>query len=153
MKTPADSRVEMTELVLPGQTNGLGIAFGGVVLAWMDVAAGVAAIRHSGGPAVTASIDRVDFLEPIHLRDIVVVRAQINWTGRTSMEVGVRVDTEHPTTGERRYTTKAYLTFVAVDDNGKPRPVPPIALQSDEEKRRFADAQSRREARMEARGK
>jgi acyl-CoA hydrolase len=150
-KTPAESRVEMTELVMPGQTNAPGILFGGVVLAWMDVAAGVAAIRHSGGPAVTASIDRVDFLEPIRLGDIVVVRAQVNWTGRTSMEVGVRVDTEHPTTGQRRYTTKAYLTFVAVDDQGRPRPVTPIAPETDEEKRRFQDAQRRRDARIAAR--
>src|SRR5262249_19544084 len=128
-----------------------GILFGGVVLAWMDVAAGVAAIRHSGGAAVTASIDRVDFLEPIRLGDIVVVRAQVNWTGRTSMEVGVRVDTEHPSTGERRYTTRAYLTCVAVDEQGRPRAVPPIAPQSDEEKRRFQAAAARRDVRMAAR--
>jgi acyl-CoA hydrolase len=153
MKTPAESRVEMTELVMPGQTNAPGILFGGVVLAWMDVAAGVAAIRHSGGPAVTASMDGVSFLEPIRLGDIVVVRAQVNWTGRTSMEVGVRVDTEHPRTGERRYTTKAYLTFVAVDDLGRPRPVPPIAPVTDEEKRRFEDARARRDARTAARRK
>jgi acyl-CoA hydrolase len=150
-KTPAESRVEMTELVMPGQTNAPGILFGGVVLAWMDVAAGVAAIRHSGGATVTASIDRVDFLQPIRLGDIVVLRAQVNWTGRTSMEIGVRVDTEHPKTGERRYTTKAYLTFVAVDDNGRPRPVPPITPETDEEKRRFEDAQKRRETRVATR--
>src|SRR5439155_14182634 len=108
-KTPAESRVEMTELVMPGQTNAPGILFGGVVLAWMDVAAGVAAMRHAAGPAVTASIDRVDFLEPIKLGDVVVVRAQVNYAARTSMEVGVRVETENPRTGERRYTTKAYL--------------------------------------------
>ena len=152
-KTPADSRVEMTELVMPGQTNAPGILFGGVVLAWMDVAAGVAAIRHSGGPTVTASMDGVGFLEPIRLGDIVVLRAQVNWTGRTSMEIGVRVDTENPRTGERRYTTKAYLTFVAVDEHGRPRPVPPIAPQTDEEKRRFEDAKVRHDARMAARGR
>src|SRR5437667_7057197 len=93
-KPPGASRVEMTELVMPGQTNAPGILFGGVVLAWMDVAAGVAAMRHAGGPAVTASIDRVDFLEPIRLGDIVVLRAQVNFAARSSMEVGVRVDTE-----------------------------------------------------------
>ena len=152
-KTPAESRVERTELVMPGQTNAAGILFGGMGLAWMDVAAGVVALRHSGGPAVTASIDRVDFLEPIRLGDIVVMRAQINWSGRTSMEVGVRVETEDPTTGERRYTTKAYLTFVAVDEKGKPRPVPPVAPQTDEEKRRFEEAKARRQVRMEARRK
>ena len=152
-KTPAESRVEMTELVMPGQTNAPGILFGGVVLAWMDVAAGVAAIRHSGGPTVTASMDGVGFLEPIRLGDIVVLRAQVNWTGRTSMEVGVRVDCEHPKTGERRYTTKADLTFVAVDEHGRPRPVPPIAPETDEEKRRYEDAKARHDARMAARGR
>jgi acyl-CoA hydrolase len=150
-RTPAFSRVEMTQLVMPGQTNGANILFGGVVLAWMDIAGGVAAMRHAGGSAVTASIDRVDFLEPIQLQDIVVIRAQVNFAARTSVEVGVRVDTESIRTGERRYTTKAYLTFVAVDEQGKPRPVPPIAPETEEEQRRFAAALVRRQARLATR--
>ena len=147
-RPPAFSRVEMTELVMPGQTNAPGILFGGVALAWMDVAAGVAAIRHSQGPCVTASIDRVDFLEPIRLGDIVVVRAQVNFVARTSMEVGVRVDCEDTRGGASRYTAKAYLTFVAVDERGRPRPAPPLLPETDEERRRFADAERRRAARL-----
>ena len=147
-RTPAESRVEMTELVMHGQTNAPGILFGGVVLAWMDVAAGVAAMRHAAGPVVTASIDRVDFLEPIRLGDIVMVRAQVNFAARTSMEVGVRVETEDPRSGERRYTTKAYLTFVAVDETGRPRQVPPLVPTDDEERRRFDQAAARRVARQ-----
>ena len=150
--TPSASRVEMTEIVMPGQTNGGSILFGGVVLAWMDIAAGVAALRHARGLVVTAAIDRVEFLEPIHLNDIVTVRAQVNHAGRTSMEVGVRVETENPRTGERRYTTKAYLTFVAVDEAGRPRPVDPVEPETEEERRRFRDAAERRRARLSARG-
>ncbi|HJZ88184.1 MAG TPA: acyl-CoA thioesterase [Polyangia bacterium] len=147
-RTPAESRVEMTELVMPGQTNAPGLLFGGAVLSWMDVAAGVAAMRHASGPAVTASIDRVDFLEPIRLGDIVVVRAQVNYAARTSMEVGVRVESEDPRTGERRYTTKAYLTFVAVDEKGRPRAVPKLEPQTDEERRRYEQAAGRRAQRL-----
>jgi acyl-CoA hydrolase len=152
-KAPSASRVEMTELVMPGQTNSPGFLFGGVGLAWMDVAAGVAAMRHANGPAVTASIDRVDFLQPIRLGDIVVLRAQVNFAARTSMEVGVRVETEDPRTGERRYTTKAYLTFVAVAPDGTPRPVPAIEPQTDEERRRYQAAEARRAARLATRKK
>jgi len=147
-RTPAESRVEMTELVMPGQTNAPGLLFGGAVLSWMDVAAGVVAMRHASGPAVTASIDRVDFLEPIRLGDIVVVRAQVNYAARTSMEVGVRVESEDPRTGERRYTTKAYLTFVAVDEKGRPRAVPKLEPQTDEERRRYEQAAGRRAQRL-----
>src|SRR5262249_23701855 len=116
-------------------------------------AAGVAAIRHSQGPCVTASIDRVDFLEPIRLGDIVVVRAQVNFVARTSMEVGVRVDCEDTQGGASRYTAKAYLTFVAVDDRGRPRPVPPLLPETDEERRRFSDAERRRAARLPRTGR
>jgi len=133
---------------MPGQTNAPGLLFGGAVLSWMDVAAGVAAMRHASGPAVTASIDRVDFLEPIRLGDIVVVRAQVNYAARTSMEVGVRVESEDPRTGERRYTTKAYLTFVAVDEKGRPRAVPKLEPQTDEERRRYEQAAGRRAQRL-----
>src|SRR5690349_8553554 len=121
----------MTQLVMPGQTNAPGILFGGMGLAWMDIAAGVAALRHAEGPAVTASIDRVDFIEPIRLGDIVVLRAQVNFAARTSMEVGVRVETENPFGGPHRYTTKAYLTFVGVDAHGRPRGIPRLTPETD----------------------
>lgn len=120
---------------------------------WIDVCAGVAAMRHSGGAVVTASIDRLDFLEPVRMGDIVVLSSQVNYMHRTSMEVGCRVDTEHPRTRERRYATKAYLTFVAIDEAGRPRPVSPLSLVSEDDERRFAAAQLRRAARLEAAGR
>ena len=147
-KSPRESRVEMTELVLPGDTNALGTIFGGKVMQWIDIAASVAAMRHSGGNVVTASIDGLTFLTPIQLGEIVRLQAQVNLAGRTSMEVGVRVHVEDPRTGARRYTTKAYLTFVAIDADGKPRAIPPLALENDEDRRRAADADARRQARL-----
>jgi acyl-CoA hydrolase len=157
-KTPAASRVEMTQIVMPTHTNhvgdhGTGILFGGILVQWIDVCAAVAAMRHCGGTAVTASIDRLDFLVPIHLGDIVVLQAQVNYAARTSMEVGCRVDTENALTGERRYSTKAYLTFVAIDADGKPRPVPPLEPETPDEHRRYAQAESRRAERLRAAGK
>ena len=145
---PGDSRVEMTELVLPGDTNALGTIFGGKVMQWIDVAASVAGMRHSGGSVVTASIDGLTFLTPIQLGEIVILKSQVNFVGRTSMEIGVRVEAESPSSGARRYTTKAYLTFVAIDAHGKPRAVPPLALESDDDRRRFEDAVARRAARL-----
>jgi acyl-CoA hydrolase len=147
-KTPTQSRVEMTEVVLPGDTNAHGTIFGGKVMQWIDIAASVASMRHSGGPVVTASIDALHFLTPIHLGEVVVLQAQVNYVGRSSMEVGVRVETEDPRDGARRYTTKAYLTFVAIDRDGRPRAVPPLELDSDEDRRRHADALARREHRL-----
>jgi len=147
-KPAVASRVEMTELVLPGDTNALGTIFGGKVMQWIDIAASVAGMRHSGGNVVTASIDGLTFLTPIHLGEIVILQAQVNFVGRTSMEVGVRVEAENPRTGARRYTTKAYLTFVAIDAAGKPRAIPPLVLAGDEDRRRAGDAQARRDARL-----
>ncbi len=147
-RPPGASRVEMTELVLPGDTNALGTIFGGKVMQWIDIAASVAGMRHSGGNVVTASIDALTFLTPIHLGEIVRLQAQVNFVGRTSMEIGVRVEAEDPRTGGRRYTTKAYLTFVAIDAAGQPRPIPALVLESDEDRRRFADAEARRAARL-----
>ena len=147
-KPSRESRVEMTEIVLPGDTNALGTIFGGKVMQWIDIAASVAGMRHSGGSVVTASIDALTFLTPIHLGEIVRLQAQVNYVGRTSMEVGVRVDAENPRTATRRYTTKAYLTFVAIDADGKPRAIPPLLAESDEDRRRAADGEARRKARL-----
>lgn len=153
-RPPSASRVEMTQIVMPTHTNGAGgVLFGGVLMQWIDVCAAVAAMRHCSGRAVTASIDRLDFLVPIHVDDIVVLQAQVNYASRTSMEVGCRVETEDPRSGERRYTTKAYLTFVALDTSGRPRQVPPIAPRTREEKRRHAEAEVRRAERLVLAGK
>src|SRR6185436_2761155 len=151
-RSPAASRVEMTQIVMPTHTNGAaGVLFGGTLMQWIDVCAAVSAMRHCGGTAVTASIDRLDFLVPIHLGDVVVLQAQVNYAAKTSMEVGCRVETEDPRTRERRYTTKAYLTFVAVDDEGRPRAVEPLVPESDDDVRRFRDAERRREERLRLR--
>ncbi len=152
MSTPAASRVEMAQIVMPSHVNGTGsMLFGGMVMQWIDVCAGVAAMRHARGAVVTASIDRLDFLNPIRVGDIVILEAQVNFAARTSMEVGCRVHTEDPRTGERRPTTKAYLTFVGVDDSGKPRPIPPLVLESEVDRRRAARAEERRTDRLAAR--
>ncbi|HTM22856.1 MAG TPA: acyl-CoA thioesterase [Kofleriaceae bacterium] len=144
----------MTQIVMPGHTNGPGgVLFGGVMMQWIDVCAGVAAIRHAGGPVVTASIDRLDFIVPVRLGDIVVLEAQVNHVHKSSMEVGCRVFTEHPRSRDRRYTTKAYLTFVGIDDGGRPRLVPPLTLETDEDRRRHEAGRQRRGERLRAAGR
>src|SRR5262249_19222717 len=130
--TPARSRVEMTQIIMPSHTNGAaGILFGGVVMQWIDICAGVAAMRPAGGPGVTAGIDRLDFPSPIGLGELVIWQAQVNFVHRTSREVGCRVETEDPRSRSRRYTTKAYLTFVALDEDRRPRVAPPLVLVTD----------------------
>jgi acyl-CoA hydrolase len=152
--TPAASECTMTQIVMPGHTNGgAGVLFGGVMVQWIDVCAGVAAIRHAGGAVVTASIDRLDFMVPVRLGDIVVLQARVNFAHRTSMEVGCRVYTEDPRTRERRQSTKAYLTFVAIDDDGQPRPVQPLELPTSDDERRHAAARQRRLDRLHAAGR
>src|SRR5258706_2513376 len=141
----------MTQIVMPMHTNGVaGVMFGGVMMQWIDVCAGVAAMRHAGGAVLTASIDRLDFLSPVQVGEIVVLQAQVNFVARTSMEVGCRVETEDMRSRTRRYVTKAYLTFVAVDERGRPRPLGPLELSTDEDRRRHTDAERRRTERLRA---
>jgi acyl-CoA hydrolase len=152
--TPEQTRCVMTQIVMPMHTNGVaGVMFGGVMMQWIDVCAGVAAMRHAHGGVLTASIDRLDFLSPVRVGETVVLQAQVNYTAKTSMEVGCRVETEDMKTGIRRYVTKAYLTFVAVDDKGRPRPIEPISLVSEDDVRRHSDAQRRRAERLKAAGR
>jgi acyl-CoA hydrolase len=129
----------------------MGHVFGGVIMSMMDKCAAISAFRHSRLPVVTASIDRVDFREPIHLGDLVVMKASVNYAGRTSMEVGVRVDAEELLTGRRRHTNSCYLTFVAVDRNGRPVEVPELLPETADEKRRYQAATERRARRVEER--
>ena len=144
----------MTQIVMPMHTNGVaGVMFGGIMMQWIDVCAGVAAMRHAGGAVVTASIDRLDFMSPVQVGEIVVLQAQVNSVARTSMEVGCRVETEDMRTRTRRYVTKAYLTFVATDAHGRPRPVPQLELASDEDRRRDGDTHHRRTERLRAAGR
>jgi acyl-CoA hydrolase len=143
----------MTELMMPHMANVLGNVFGGVILSLVDRAAAVAAIRHAGGPCVTVSVDQVDFREPIHVGELVTARASVNFVGRTSMEVGVRVEAEQVATGRRRHTNSCYLTFVAIDDEERPRPVAPVLPQTDDERRRHEEAKARRDLRRKRPGR
>ncbi len=144
----------MTQIVMPMHTNGVaGVMFGGIMMQWIDVCAGVAAMRLARGAVVTASIDRLDFLSKVLVGETVVLQAQVNAASHTSMEVGCRVETEDMKTGTRRYVTKAYLTFVATDDKGRPRPLPQLVLETDVDRRRHADAERRRTERLRAAGR
>src|SRR3954469_2346315 len=150
-KTVRESQHESSELMMPQDANNLGHIFGGVILSMMDKTAAICAFRHSRASVVTASIDRVDFREPIHLGDLVVMKASVNFAGRSSMEIGVRVEAEELLTGRRRHTNSCYLTFVAVDRNGRPIEVPELAPETPVEKRRFQAATERRARRVEER--
>lgn len=144
----------MTQIVMPGHANGAaGVMFGGIMMQWIDVCAGVAAMRLAGGGVVTASIDRLDFIHPVRVSDVVNLSAQVNYVARTSMEVGCRVEVEDMRTQTRRYTTKAYLTFVAVDDHGHPRDVPALTLATPDDHRRWQEGAARRDERLRAAGK
>lgn len=147
------SKVIMTELVLPQHTNALGSIFGGVIMSWIDIAAAIAASRHSSMQVVTASIDALNFVAPVYKGWIVNLKGAVNYVSRTSMEVGVRVDAENPMEGKTFHTATAYLTFVALDHHGKPVPVPPILPETDEERRRFEDAKKRRALRLKQIGR
>ncbi len=148
VKTPSDSTVIMTQMVLPSDTNALGTIFGGTIVSWIDIAAAIAAGKHARKPVVTASIDALHFIAPVKLGFIVHIRAQVNYAGKTSMEVGARVDAEDPKTGQLSHTATAYTTFVALDEKGKPAKVPALKPETPDEKRRFAEALKRREARI-----
>ncbi|HUQ83753.1 MAG TPA: acyl-CoA thioesterase [Gemmatimonadaceae bacterium] len=150
-RTVSESQHESSALMLPEDANNLGNVFGGAIMALVDKTAAVAAIRHARSTCVTASIDRVDFREPIHLGDLVLLKASVNFVGRTSMEVGVRVEAEDLIAGVRRHTNSCYLTFVAVDDAGCPREIPELVAETDAEKRRYSAAKDRRRRRLEER--
>ena len=147
-KPVSASSAEFTHLVLPSDTNALGNIFGGRIMEWTDIGAAIVASRHCRKVAVTASMDALSFISPIHLGDIVILKAAVNFTARTSMEIGVRIESENPLTGERRHTASAYLTFVALDEAGHPTPVPPVSAETNEDKRRFQEGQKRREERI-----
>jgi len=150
-KTVANSSAEFNHLVLPPDTNALGTIFGGRVMEWIDIGAAIVAIRHCRKIAVTASMDALNFISPIKLGDIVVLKASVNYVHKTSMEIGVRVESEDPSSGLRRHTASAYLTFVCLDVSGKPSEIPSLICETSEEKRRFEAGQKRREQRLKMR--
>ncbi len=148
-KSPSESDVEATHIVQPPDTNVHSTAFGGRITQWMDIAAGVAANRHCRRPCVTVAIDQLHFAKPIQLGDIVIIKARVNNTGRTSMEVGVKVCKEDPTTGIREHCLTGYFTFVAIHSmTRKPMEVPAINPVTEEDKRRFEEAKQRRAVRL-----
>jgi acyl-CoA hydrolase len=141
------SRAELTTVVMPHMQNVLGDLFGGHLMALVDQAAAVAAIRHAGGPAVTASIDRVDFRERIPVGALVTCVASVDFVGNSSMDVSVEVYSEQVATGERRHTHTAHVVFVAIDEMGKPKRVPRLEPQTPEEHERYERARQHRESR------
>lgn len=145
---PRESEAVISELMMPQHANIMGNVFGGHVLSLVDRVAAVAAIRHSRRQCVTVSVDKVDFREPIRVGELVTAFARVNFAGRTSMEVGVKVVAENVLTGDRRHTNSCYLTYVALDDKGKPTEVPPVVPETEDEKRRFKRAQQRRTNRV-----
>jgi uncharacterized protein (TIGR00369 family) len=152
-KTVAQSSVVMSQAMIPQDANPAGNVHGGVIMKLIDTAAGVVAGRHARANVVTASIDRLDFLHPVFIGDFVTLRASLNFVGKTSMEVGVRVEAENLLTGETRHTSTAYLTFVALDGNGRPLPLPALILETEEQQRRNGEANVRRENRLAEKGK
>jgi uncharacterized protein (TIGR00369 family) len=152
-KKVSDSKVILAQLMNPQDANPAGNVHGGVIMRLIDSAAGTVALRHSRSNVVTASIDRIDFLCPVFIGELVTLRASLNFVGRTSMEIGVRVEAENLITGEVRHTNSAHLTFVAMDKNGRPKEVPRLILETEEDHRRNERAKARREACLKRRGR
>lgn len=149
METKAikDTQVIMHELVLPNDTNLLGNVLGGRVMHLMDMCAAMSAYKHARTAVVTASVDQLDFLAPVKMGDIMILKSSVNYTGKSSMEVGVRIESENPKTGSIYHTSSAYLTFVSLNDNGKPQRVPMVTPETDVEKQRFEKGRARHEER------
>jgi uncharacterized protein (TIGR00369 family) len=152
-KRVKDSQVTLHHFMLPQHANPLGNVHGGVMMRLVDEAAGLCAMRHAQHPAVTIAIDSMTFYSPVRVGELVTLNASLNWVGHTSMEVGVRVVAENPLTGERTHTNSAYLVFVALDDDSQPVKVPPLILETDEERRRWIEAEARQQRRLEQRAK
>ena len=147
-KRPTDSEVTLVHQMDLTDANIAGNVHGGTIMKMVDTAAGLCAWKHCGGPVVTVAMDEMSFLEPVYIGEVVTVRACVNDAGRTSMEVGARVEAENYETGRRVHTSSAYLVFVALDSEGKPRDVPPVAAESEEERQRQQEARLRRENRL-----
>lgn len=150
-KRVRDSQIQMTELVLPNDTNQLGNLLGGRLMHWMDICAAISAGKHSGRVCVTASVDELNFLGPVKLGQVVHLHASVNHAFRTSMEVGISVEVEDIHTGHKRHVNTGYMTFVALDETGRPTAIPPLTPTTEDEKRRYNGALLRRKARLASR--
>jgi len=149
-KTVSESAVQTAQLMSPQDANAAGNVHGGVIMKLIDDAAGAVAYRHARSNVVTVSIDRLNFLNPIFVGDLVTFKASLNMAGKTSMDIGVRVEAENLITGQVRHTASAYLTYVALDADGKPKAVAPLIIETKEEERRFRQALARKEIRRQA---
>lgn len=147
------SQVTFADLAEPQSQNVAGTFFGGALLAFIDRAAAFCAMQHAGRPVVTKNMDSVEFNQPIYIGELVIIHASVNFAGTTSMEVGVKVLARNPITGEERHTNSCFVTFVALDENGRPTRIPAVLPESDDEKRRYAAAEKRRERRLRERGR
>jgi acyl-CoA hydrolase len=152
-KTPSESMVEMTQLVMPSDANVLGTAFGGKVMQWTDLTAAMVAMRHARMPVVTASIDRLSFLSPVRIGHVALLRGRMNAVFGSSMEIEVEVLTENPLSGERHRCCTAFVTFVCLDAAGRPAPAPRLCLESQDEQRREREARHRRDQRLTLRAR
>lgn len=146
--TPLASAVEMNQLVLPTHANALGTVFGGQIMAWIDICAALAAMKHARRSCVTASMDALNFILPVKVGDVVNLKAMVNYVGRTSMEVGVRVEAGDPTAESLHHAASAYLTFVALGEDGRPQPVRPLLMTTKAERLRAEEAAVRRQQRL-----
>jgi acyl-CoA hydrolase len=148
-RTVAESQAERSEIIFPADSNALGNLFGGRLMQFIDLVGAVAAVRHSRAIVVTASMDHSDFVAPVHIGDLLILKASVNRAFRTSMEVGVRAMVEDARAGTLRHVSTAYVTYVAVDREGRPIPVPCVIAETEHQKRRYTDAARRREMRSE----
>lgn len=152
-KKISESKVIIAQVMNPESANPAGNVHGGDIMKLIDTAGGVAATRHARAHVVTASIDRIDFHHSVYVGDFLILKASVNFVGKTSMEVGVRVEAENPITGNVRHTGSAYLTFVALDDNKRPIQLPPLILDTDEDRHRNEEAAQRRQMRLSVKKK
>lgn len=152
-KTVKETSVVMAQQMNPHDANPAGNVHGGIIMKLIDTAAGAVAVRHARANAVTASIDRMDFHHPVFIGELLTLKASLNFVGKRSMEVGVRVESENLVTGRKQHTGSAYLTFVALDEKGRPIELPPLILEDEAEKRRNLEAQARRETRLKERAR
>jgi uncharacterized protein (TIGR00369 family) len=150
-KSAADSRLVLHQLMVPEHANALGNVHGGVIMRMVDEAGAICAMRHARLPCVTISIDSMTFRQPVHLGELLICTAQVTWVGRTSIEVGVHVQSENPITGVASHTNSAFVVYVALGPDGRPSPVPGLLLATEEEKRVFAGGAARQARRVPSR--
>lgn len=148
-KPVSESRVILTQLMGPQDANSMGNVHGGIIMKLCDEAGGMAATKFARRPSVTVAVDSMAFHSPVHIGNLLTVQAEVTWTGRTSMETRVVVTAEHVITGEVTHTNTAYFVYVALDENGRPTPVPPLLCETDEERDRLSRAELRRQLRLQ----